>query len=155
MISFSYDEVKEAYIKLKTYVYYDSTNLFLRKQLAVFETDLIDEGLIFGSINNYSYYAKIYDVDLEAGQLWEKKLRTFTQAINNYHEIPKYFDQYLNRIETKILPKKIKDKNSQDNFISNVRISDEYEVQRSTIFIDAPIEIHLITVLWLLREGVK
>ena len=157
-MDYSYDEVLEAYIKLKTYIYYDSTNLFMRKQLAEFETSLTDDDDYLNRLIEYnSFKKKLFnqaDFDETGLVLYEVKLRVFTQALNKFHEAPEYFDTFLNRIKAKFLPKKIKDLNSESKIISNKRISDKYIATRSAVFIDAPIEIHLISVLWILRKGI-
>lgn len=157
-MEYTYEEVLEAYIKLKTYIYYDSTNLFMRKQLAIFETNLSDSNDLFVVIGEYNGFAKEYDVDIQVDEdmaLYERKLRIFTVALNTFHENPKFFERYLDRIKTKFLPKKIIGTRSDSQIITNKRTSSNYDIERSTVFIDAPIEIHLISVLWILREGVK
>ncbi|RZJ79664.1 MAG: hypothetical protein EOO20_26650, partial [Chryseobacterium sp.] len=47
-MGYTYERVHEAYIKLKTNIYYDSNNLFMREQLAIFETDPPDYFEFFG-----------------------------------------------------------------------------------------------------------
>ncbi|SEM27076.1 hypothetical protein SAMN05216436_10357 [bacterium A37T11] len=156
-MEYTYEEVLEAYIKLKTYIYYDSTNLFMRKQLAIFETNLADSDDLFVVIGEYNGFAKEYDVDIEDDEdiaLYERKLRIFTVALNTFHENPKFFERFLGRIKTKFLPKKIIGTRSESQIITNKRTNSEYNIERSTVFIDAPIEIHLTSVLWILKEGV-
>ena len=41
------EELKLAYIKLKSHIYYDTTELFQRKKLAIFETGLLDGDMAF------------------------------------------------------------------------------------------------------------
>lgn len=38
----TFEELKLAYIKLKSHIYYDTTELFQRKKLAIFESGLLD-----------------------------------------------------------------------------------------------------------------
>ena len=107
---FTYDEVREAYIKLKTYIYYDSTNLFMRKQLAIFETNLADSSDFLSRNLDYSSFKKEYKVEIENDKeltTYEIKLRIFTEALNSFHENPTFFRTFLGRIEAKFLPKKI------------------------------------------------
>lgn len=157
-MGYTYNEVLEAYIKLKTYIYYDSTNLFMRKQLAIFETDLADDFDFFSRLSEYNFFKKKYNVSSEDDEdlvLYEKKLKILTVALNSFHENPDYFNRFLNRIEAKFLPKKIKDTQRESTIITNKRTANEYLIDRSTVFIDAPIEIHLISVLWIMRKGVS
>ncbi len=109
-MKYTYEEVLEAYIKLKTYIYYDSTNLFMRKQLAIFETNLVDDYDFLNKILEYNTFEREYNVELdESFTTYERKLKVFVVALNSFHENPKYFDLFLSRIKTKFLPKKIKD----------------------------------------------
>lgn len=154
---FTYEEVLEAYIKLKTYIYYDSNNLFLRKQLTIFETNPIKITDLFGVNNIYGFPKNetVVNSDNGAIQLYERKLDVLTKALNEHHKNNSFFEFFLSKITAKFLPKKIEDKTKRLKIISNKRTQDEYYIQRSSVFIDAPIEIHIISVLWILREGVR
>ena len=154
-MQYSYEEVLEAYTKLKTYIYYDSSNLILRVALAEFETGLVDSSRF---LEKYFYYIKAgekFDIRHEKGeQLYQYKLRIFTKALNEFHESPDFFNSLLSEIDTKVLPKKIKDTSKDDtSIISNIRTLPEYKTERFTIFIDASIELHIISVLWLMKSG--
>jgi len=158
-MEYTYEEVHEAYVKLKTYIYYDSSNLFMRKQLAVFETGLDDDLDIIGPFFEYKNFEKKYQVAFEEGEEneladYEKKLRVFTAALNAHHENGLFFKTMLDRITTKFLPKKIMEEKKESKIITNKRTSVKYVIERSAVFIDAPIEIHLIAVLWIMRKGV-
>jgi len=128
----------------------------MRKQLAIFETNLADDFDFINRLNEYDFFKKKYSVIIEEKDLavYQKKLKIFTVALNLFHVSPEYFDQFLKRIEAKFLPKKITDRNKDSKIITNKRTSNEYEIERSTVFIDAPIEIHLISVLWILKKGI-
>lgn len=159
-MEYTYEEVLEAYIKLKTYIYYDSTNLFMRKQLAVFETNLADghdfiKGLFEYNRFEKKYHVEIKEEDTEDLTIYERKLKIFVSALNAFHEDPNYFDTFLLKIKLKFLPKKIKNEKQNARIITNKRTADKYIIERSTVFIDAPIEIHLISVLWILKKGVN
>jgi hypothetical protein len=131
----------------------------MRKQLAIFETNLSDNFDFINRIGEYNYFKKKYDIqkDEDDSELttYEKKLKVFTVALNSFHENPEYFLKFLKRIEVKFLPKKIKDSRKNTRIITNKRTANEYPIERSTAFIDAPIEIHLISVLWILNRGVQ
>nr|WP_121272657.1 RNA-directed DNA polymerase [Pedobacter schmidteae] len=156
-MGFTYDEVLEAYIKLKSYIYYDSSNLYMRQRLAIFETNLPNDLDIMSERGLFQKFATAYDVKFdpeEKLELYEKKLMIFTEALNSHHENPSYFNYYLSDISAKLLPKKIKDIHEHSKIITNKRTAEEYQIERSLVFIDAPIEIHLISVLWILKHGV-
>ncbi|HUN01340.1 MAG TPA: hypothetical protein PLS00_00685 [Niabella sp.] len=128
----------------------------MRKQLAVFETDLDDDDFL-NRILEYNNFKKEYNVQIEKEDnltLYEEKLKVFTAALNTFHDKPKYFENFLSKIKAKFLPKNIKDDKKESKIITNKRTADKYVIERSSVFIDAPIEIHLISVLWILKKGV-
>lgn len=125
------EKVKVAYRKLKTYVYYDKTDLSLRFRLADFE---IEEG----------FESRLVELYNQLGQ------PGFTGS--------EYFRNLLACIGYRVVPKKIYLGDEQchsdsGKYITNVTSSREYNVEGVNYFIDAPIEIHLISVLWLMFEG--
>lgn len=156
-MEYTYEEVFEAYTKLKTYIYYDSTNLIMRSALAEFDTGLVDNSRVLEGYLTYIRLGEKFELKQGQGELlYEFKLKVFTKALNQYHEIPEFFNTHLSRIGAKILPKKIKDTSKEDSsIISNIRTRDEYKTERFTIFIDASIELHLISVLWIMKSGVQ
>lgn len=156
-MDFTYEDVHNAYVKLKTYIYYDSSNLFMRKQLAIFETDLRDvDGIFFGKRSEYLEFERIYDLDLDDDlELYERKLYVFTAALNSHDTSPDYFYKFLNQIKAKFLPKKIHTENEKTDIITNKRTATTYYISRSAVFIDLPIELHLISLLWILKNGVE
>lgn len=119
------DEIKEAYRKLKTHVYNDSFNLRLRTRLADFE----------------------YNNDIESS------FKRLLCDINDDN-----IDKHLANISTYILPKKIQSKkicntnivrNDVCGLFDNIDLTEE----DYNFYIDAPIEIYLIDVLWMMKEG--
>ena len=119
------EEIREAYRKLKTHVYNDSFNLKLRIKLADFE----------------------YNNNIEL--LFEELRR---DIINDN------IDKYLSKISTYILPKKVPTKklgntnivrNDVCGLFNNIDLTEE----DYNFYIDAPIEIYLIDVLWMMKEG--
>ena len=135
-IKIQLEDIQEAYQKLKTHVYYDSHNLNIRVKLAEFEsmntTDSIDKFLI---------------------DLLEK--------INNDK-----IDNYLKDIKKYILPKKISrrskiNSDNELNCLNNIVRNDESALSNEIIisdkhynfYIDAPIELYLLDILWIMKEG--
>lgn len=121
---------KLAYRKLKHYVYHDTTNLLLRKQIALFET--------------------LGDV--------EEKLNTLAASIDKFHfsgEIDEFLKSSLDEIGEWALPKsfEIDAKSNDKNFFTNVPLESEIRIKKIVTFIKAPVEIHIISVLWILEEG--
>lgn len=141
------DELKEAYIKYKTYIYHDTTELYQRRKLAEFETGLLSDEFLFG---NTPYTKSIFNFSVEL----ENKFENIVNWINTQHSKGQ-FNQFLDKIELLFLPKKFEKLDSEENFITNQRIRDTYNIERVTVFADIPIELHLVTVLWITRYGYK
>ncbi|WP_299178296.1 hypothetical protein [uncultured Chryseobacterium sp.] len=56
----------------------------MRKQLAIFETNLSDSNDLYVVIGEYNGFAKEYDVDIQDDEdmaLYERKLRIFTMIL--------------------------------------------------------------------------
>jgi len=158
-MKFELGDILDAYKRLKTYIYYDNTDIILRRKLVEFETNLTkDFNSIFrASEKPYRTDDKfdIFKNDFGIPESVESKLQTFTNELNNYHNSSDFFDFFLKKIDANIYPKKYEKTEKADNFITNQRVQKEYPIQRLTAFIDAPIEIHLLSVLWTINYGVQ
>jgi len=132
----SEDLVKDAYLKLKNFSYHENLNFFLRNQIAEFE----------GKKN------------------FERAFTQIAQLLNkSSYKRSRNFNRWLNQIDYKLLPKKIEfgkppKINNQEGepgtFISNTRSAEDYTVSNLTYFIFAPIEIHLLDILWIYKAGI-
>jgi hypothetical protein len=141
----SKEELKEAYIKYKSYVYHDSSELFQRKKLAEFEAGTV-----------YNRFRNNLDVNNNANGVGvDKKFDSIIEWINSYHlQQNNKFNQFLDEIDFLCLPKKFEvPLEEEENFITNKRICSTYTVDRVTIFADICVELHLITVLWIMKYG--
>lgn len=150
-------QVKEAYIKLKSYIYYDNSDLLLRRKLVEFESDRTKGDFISQLNASQNPYVEIKNIlKMPISKKIEAKLEQLTKALNNYHKQPTFFDIFLNQIKINFYPKSFQKEKSEKNFITNKRIDDGgYKIDRVTAFIDAPIEIHIISVLWIIQYGEK
>lgn len=127
---FTYEEVFIAYKKLKNYYYNDNTSLFIKQRIADFENEIG------------------YDEDLE--ESLRKKFDEVLSLINSSKvKIVKYLKEV---IDCKVTPKSLSEK--RRNLLTNRTNSEEILVDRINFFIDAPIEVHLISVLWITQIGV-
>ena len=143
------EELKLAYIKLKSHIYYDTTELFQRKKLAIFETGLLDGDLAI--LTKKSRYGEnIFNLNVKI----EDKLQQILDEINN-HDKEKSFEGLLDEIDLLYLPKSFKKIEDCQNFLSNQRVYDNYDLDRVTVFADIPIELHLVAIVWLLKHGYK
>lgn len=127
-------EIETAYRKLKSYVYYDKTDLRLRERLAKFECS-----------------------DKFVGNL--KAVQEVAGA--EQPALDKRFKQWLEQIRYRVVPKKLRparpaespDDEPDGKYITNVTSAPAVEVEAVNYFFDGPVELHLIAVLWLMREG--
>jgi hypothetical protein len=121
------DRIELAYRKLKTYVYYDKTDLRLRARLAAFECGDLEASL-----------AAVADV-LGSHEPWSHSK----------------FIEWIGSISHRAVPKKIKWDAAdpagaeRGRFISNVTSPPHVEVEKVNFFFDGPIELYLLSVLWI------
>ena len=133
-MSIDYEQIATAYRKLKRYVYYDKTDLRLRKKLAEFEFS-----------DNF-----------------EHKLIAVAEVLNSDEPwTHSEFQRWLSKISFRIVPKKIQfdsldsitDAGENGRFITNVTTTTQIEVEKVNYFFDGPIELHLVAVFWIMTEG--
>jgi hypothetical protein len=157
MRRFSIDEIKTAYNKLRTTIFYDSGDLLLREQIVEFETNSSKDDFVFSDSKFTHNYTKLKNSDdifnIPEVNL-EDKLKILTENLNNYHLEPTFFDNILKDISVKVYPKKFSQINDNHSIISNKRVKEKYYLDKVTAFIHAPIEIHILAVLWTITDGV-
>ncbi|CAA0221930.1 RNA-dependent RNA polymerase family protein [Tenacibaculum maritimum] len=156
-MAYELSDLKMAYKKLKSYIYYDNTDILLRKQLVEFETNKTkDMNTLFGSSPKPYKFENIFTIGRKIPV--NEKLEVLTKMLNEYGESEEsieFFDYLFSKLSVNFFPKKIKnsDVESDPNFISNVRVSMNYELERVTSFVNAPIEFHILSVLWIMDRG--
>ncbi|TCP25204.1 reverse transcriptase (RNA-dependent DNA polymerase) [Tenacibaculum skagerrakense] len=124
---FEMKDVELAYRKLKSYVYYDNFSLLLRQQIAEFE-----------SSPNF-----------------EECLSKLVEFLNDPVNKRNYFEALLNEINYYVAPKKFSREpfNYGDNIISNNFTESSYLLEKVNYFFKGPVELHIISILWILKEG--
>lgn len=127
-INFTKEEVFNAYKKLKHYFYYDNTSLYIRQRLAEFENSIESNEDNFNEV------------------LWAK-MEQIANKINS-GEIKETLE---GAIDFRVTPKSFK--KSKTTILTNRSSNDSLRVERLNFFIDASIEVHLISVLWLSYVG--
>ncbi|MCD6044883.1 MAG: hypothetical protein K0R48_46 [Gammaproteobacteria bacterium] len=129
-------DVKQAYLYLKSYTYQENLNLFLKQRVAKFECESFDS-----SIEKIVQVLKSEaPLDTEAFKKWLSEI--------DYHLIPKT----VIRPEEETQGKGADSKKEGLLYISNVKTSKEYKI-KANYFINAPVELHIIDVLWCLVVG--
>ena len=143
------EQVKQAFKWLKRDNYYDTINLFLRKKITDFDSK---------DNETENYEKRINDIVEKF-----KKLDVITDS---------NFQEWLNKIDFQIIPKKFtKKENGKNNdeesgnqsdeggsepkftFISNLREQEKYTLESFNYFIDTPIELLIISMLWSQQVG--
>ena len=122
------DLIVKAYNLLKSEAYHETYNLYLKRRLVEYESEV--------GISNL-----------------EVKLRSLDWLLS---DDPYKFDELLGKIDYKIIPKKFKNPFNEDDkscFISNESIFDSYVIEDVNWLIDCPIELHLIDTLWTMLVG--
>lgn len=61
-IEFTYQDLYEAYRKLKSYFYYDNTSLFIRKQISDYEFELVKQPIAYSGRYPFSISGDIRSV---------------------------------------------------------------------------------------------
>jgi len=136
-MNYTIQEVENAYRKFKNYVYYSTGNLFYRQKIAEFECS---------DLNNISNEEKlIVEGKLDKLLEWLNKpnleIRRFQKDIG-YHAIPKGANSGILNTE----------KGSKIPIVHNTQAKSSH-VDRLTYLIDAPIEVHIISTLWVIQNG--
>lgn len=121
------NQVENAYRKLKSYIYYDNFFVYLREKIAEFEFNQ---------------------------QKFERDLNELLNYLNNPDKNEEYFNRLLSKIDTIVISKKYKNNKEDEDFVITNSFTDkEYQVEKVNYLIDAPVEIHIISILWILEEG--
>ena len=124
------DRVKVAYKKLKHMVHFEKHPLTLRRRLAEFECeDDFEERL--------QVVAKVAE----------------SKSPHNTTQFKKWIDEIGFDVIPKCLLGPAKPKEGQGSFVSNVTSAPVHIVEKVNYIFDGPVELHLLSVLWLMIEG--
>lgn len=125
---FDIEKARHIYKLLKRDLYYETVHLFVRAEIAKFEVENI-----------------------------EANIRQFASFINRQNpEKSALFTSWLNSVSFRLLPKKVKlpNQNDEKSFISNLRTADKYWLSDVIYLCDMPIQLWLISMLWSVTAGV-
>ena len=132
MILDIHDRVKVAYKKLKQMVHFEKHPLTLRRRMAEFECDAA----------------------------FEERLQIVAEVAESKspHDTPQ-FKKWIEEIDFDVIPKSVVGpavpKDGQGSFVSNVTSAPVHRVEKVNYMFDGPVEIHLLSVLWLMIEGAE
>lgn len=130
MNNVSLKEIKDAYIKLKSYVYYENFSIGLKAKLAKFESNNLD-----------------------------KKLTSIVDDLKDFGNRRTKIERDIENLNYYITPKKFKDEivtQGTGFYFSNQNKKSSHEIDsitKVTAFIDCSIELHIVTILWIKRIG--
>lgn len=132
-----FEKVQEAYQKLKRMLYYERLDLINRNNLVEFE----------GSLGN-----DLRQIEAELHKIWS--------WINNYNLDPRFpsvVTKEIKKISLSLYPKKIEleDNSFDPNFISDEIEEENFKLAKENVFINIPIPIQILGVLWLTEIGFK
>ena len=138
MRSISIQDIYEAYRKLKNYYYYDNSSLHTRIRIATFEED-------FFRLDKSKFKKE-----------FQKKCSNLLAVLNNEDKDDQIFNNMLDDISYYLVPKGLKEENNDVGltYISNMKEKNNIQIDQYNVMIDAPVEIHLISTLWLMFVGV-
>lgn len=131
----SKDEVEIAFLKYQAHVYFDKNDLHSRNKLSEWINKNKDLTTAFNEISKF-----------------------LNEDINNSQETSKLLSRYTDQIKLTVLPKKIEPKNNDavetTNFYTNENLINNSEIKSIQAFIDIPVELHIINILWIMKYGV-
>lgn len=133
---FNKDDIIDAYRKLKTYFYYDNSNLFMKRKIADFE---------YNNENIEDIFEQLAEV-----------LNTQSEDIDDYF-ITKQANSKEKSVDFYLLPKSFEnniiENDCKNIIITNRYTSEIYEFSKFNFLINIPIELHIINVLWIVKLG--
>ena len=86
-------------------------------------------------------------------EIFEKKLQGVLRVLNDNDD--EQLEAYLNQLSFRYYTKAVETQDStEDSFIINRPLNDKVVVNKLNLIVEAPIEIHIISVLWLMFVGI-
>lgn len=126
MAKYTRKDIDLGYRKLKSYVYYDNFSLLLRQEIAHFE----------------------------ASEEFDERLNNLAAFLSNPNTNGRYFKKLISEISYYTAPKKYAPiRDERQLVISNNFTAPKYKLEKVNYFFDGPVELHIISVLWILNEG--
>ena len=153
MTMVTWQDIYDAYRKLKAHVYYENSSLFLREKIAKFERDNF-----YPSDTNNDVFKEFKTVfqDIFRGlyELLNESVDNKTnKSVVNVNEI--YFNDLLKKVDILVIPKTIDPpETSNERLITNVPSKSGSTLSSCNYLIDAPIELHVLSVLWIMKVGI-
>ncbi len=123
------DLVKDAYRRLKSHIYYDSTSLHLRKDICMFEANPV---------------------------AFEKELNKLSTMLDGDEGSEDYWNDLCNRITTTFGVKKFGEAGNIDKAIIHSQFKNKsFEVKREIVFAEIPVQLNIISTLFVQFFGCR
>lgn len=145
-MSITLHDIYVAYRKFKTFVYYNGQPLNLRERLARFELDML-------SPDDKSQEVSDENLRKDFESKFSEKFQPLLEVLDG-NDGNGTFKGWLDGISSIIVPKQLREAEPcKEHFISNEVPNEEYNIEKFNLVIDAPIELFIISTLWLMRLG--
>ncbi|WP_294332619.1 reverse transcriptase domain-containing protein [uncultured Chryseobacterium sp.] len=139
VLNFTPSEFFLAYKKVKHFFYYDNANLLEKEKLANFEQSVFYENSDIDCKSNFD-------------SIQEALYKQMVGFIDQYFDSRSESVELSKKIRLIQLPKKIRD-SKLDVITNKSNFEENYVVERTSKFADFPIEIHILSVLWIMYSG--
>lgn len=128
---------------MKNYFYYDNTSLFIRKRIVEFEKCF-------------------YETSTEEGfkKAFQGRMLPLLAILNQEVGWEGKWNELLGQIDCNLLPKEIVQEENESSgpaisVITNRSDDSNMKITKVNALIDAPVEIHILSVLWIMYVGLK
>ena len=132
------NQLKSAYRKLKSHIYYDNYSQIQKFQLSEFEFE--NFGISFDENFNKEDFQSNFDNFF---------LNFADDLYNNFESV---IEEIINKIDVISIPKHFLNENISDEIIANFNIMNN-KLEKVHYFIDLPIKGHILGILWIIRCG--
>ena len=161
MPAFTLQQVYTAYRRLKNHFYFDNSNLPMRMKIAEFEKDLD-----FAS-KKRGPRSKKTSPESAIGNMFQPMVNLLNTLYDSMAEEDSLFPCFdvneqlkamLKDIACYPIPKELQTRDGQQrkyHFITNKTSDERIEVKKCNFMIDAPIFVHIVSVLWIEIVGTK
>jgi hypothetical protein len=109
--------------------------------------------LAYDKLRNYYYYEKIDLITRQKVFAWDRiKIKALTNELNDTNND---LEKYLDQININPYPKSFKEESNRnvEGYFSNRTTLQNDSITNFLVFIDAPVELHIISILWTIKFG--
>ena len=139
-----------AYRLLKSHAYYENLNLFIKNSVAQFEKNYIHRYTPDERSVEYGFDEFKLTIQKNPEHPFNKIIAVLNDPEPERHP---YFQDWLGKIDFRLCIKNVKDSQKKNDikdggYLTNKRTDLTYSVDKVNYFIEAPIELHILDMLW-------